>query len=282
MTFDNRPMPDVGSPDLTTPERIEYREKGPTTRINLKQHERRISMLGGAALALAGAIKRGWVGLGLGLAGGGLLVRGATGQSMILRLLGQNRAVVDSSARVAVPHEQGVRVEDSVIIERGVGELYNFWRDFTHLAQFMPHVKSVEVYEGNRSHWVVEGPAGAPISWDAEIVNDIPNELIAWRTVSGSVVDHAGSVRFDATPDGGATLVRVVFEYAPAGGAVGASVARMFGRAPEQQVPDALQHLKELMEGRAGSQRDGEAADEDLVELSSDDSFPASDPPGYY
>lgn len=282
MTFDNRPMPDVGRPDLTTPERIEYREKGPTTRINLKRHERLISLLGGAALALAGAVRRGWLGLGLGLAGGGLLVRGATGESVILRLLGQNRAVVDSSARVAVPHEQGMRVEDSVVITRGVSELYNFWRDFTHLAQFMPHVKSVEVYEGNRSHWVVEGPAGAPISWDAEIVNDIPNELIAWRTVSGSVVDHAGSVRFDATPGGGGTLVRVVFEYAPAGGAVGASVARMFGRAPEQQVPDALQHLKELMEGAVHSHGDGEAADEDLVELSSDDSFPASDPPGYY
>jgi len=282
MAFDDTTMPDVGMPDMATPATMEYHEQGPTTRINLKQDERVISLLGGAALALAGALKRGWLGLGLGLAGGGLLVRGATGRSMIMRLLGQNRAVVDPSARVAVPHEQGVRVEDSIVIDRSVSELYHFWRDFTHLAEFMPHVKSVEVYEGNRSHWVVEGPAGAPISWDAEIVNDIPNELIAWRTVSGSVVDHAGSVRFYATPDGGATLVRVVFEYAPAGGSLGATVARLFGRAPEQQVPEALRHLKELMEGGAQSRRDGDAADEDLVELSSDDSFPASDPPGYY
>lgn len=282
MTVEETTVPDVGMPDMPTPDMMDYGEKGPTTRINLKQHERVISMLGGAALALAGAVKRGWVGLGMGLAGGGLLMRGATGQSMILRLLGKNRAVVDSSARVAVPHDQGVRVEDSLVIARGVSEMYNFWRDFTHLAQFMPHVKSVEVYEGNRSHWVVEGPAGAPVSWDAEIVNDIPNELIAWRTVSGSVVDHAGSVRFQPTPDGGGTLVQVVFEYAPAGGAVGAAVARLFGRAPEQQVPEALQRLKELMEGGAQSRREGDAADEDLVELSSDDSFPASDPPAYY
>ena len=282
MTFDETTVPDTKMPDMTTPEMMEYRETGPTTQINLKRHERVISMLGGAALALAGAVKRGWVGLGMGLAGGGLLMRGATGQSMLLRLLGKNRAVVDSAARVAVPHDQGVRVEDSIVIERGANELYSFWRDFTHLAQFMPHVKTVEVYEGNRSHWVVEGPAGAPVSWDAEIVNDVPDELIAWRTVSGSVVDHAGSVRFQPAPGGGGTLVRVVFEYAPAGGAVGAAVARLFGRAPEQQVPEALQRLKAMMECGARLQRDSSEPEEDLVELSSDDSFPASDPPSYY
>lgn len=282
MTVEETSMPDVSMPETTTPEMMEYREKGPTTQINLKRHERVLSVLGGAALALIGAVKRGWVGLGMGLAGGGLLVRGATGQSAILRLLGKNRAVVDSSARVAVPHGQGVRVEDSIVIARGANELYNFWRDFTNLAQFMPHVKSVEVYEGNRSHWVVNGPAGAPVSWDAEIVNDIPNELIAWRTVSGSVVDHAGSVRFQPIPGGGGTMVQVIFEYAPAGGAVGAAVAKLFGPAPEQQVPEALQRLKSLMEGGARAQRESYAADEDLVELSSDDSFPASDPPGYY
>lgn len=272
---------DTTIPDMSTPHMMEYREQGPTTKINLQRHERLISMIGGAALALAGALKRGWLGLGLGVAGSGLIMRGATGQSMILKLLGKNRAIVGSSARVAVPHNQGVRVEDSIIINRSASELYEFWRDFTHLAQFMPHVKSVEVYEGNRSKWVVEGPAGAPVSWDAEIVNDIPNELIAWRTVSGSVVDHAGSVRFQPTPDGGSTRVEVTFEYAPTGGAVGAAIARLFGKAPEQQVPEALQRLEEIMHGTR-KRRDGTQTNEDLVELSSDDSFPASDPPGYY
>lgn len=260
------------------------REQGPTTHINLKRQERAVSLLGGAALALAGGIRRGWLGLGLGLAGGGLLMRAATGHSILLRLLGENHAVVDSDARVAVPHEQGVRVEDAIRIECSPNELYEFWRDFTNLAQFLPDVKSVEVYEGNRSHWVIDGPAGAPISWDAEIVNDVPDNVIAWRTVAGSIVDHAGSVRFHATPDGSATMVQVVFEYAPTGGPVGAAVARLFGHAPEQQVPGALQRLKEIMEGsgRLPCNDRTPRLYRDIVETASDASFPASDPPALY
>lgn len=260
--------------------RSDTREQGATTQINMGRQERLMSVIGGAALTLAGALKRGWLGLGLGLAGSGLLIRGATGHSMIMRLLGINRAVVDPSARVAVPHKQGIRVADSALIDRSPNELYTFWRDFTHLAQVMPHVKSVEVYEGNRSHWVINGPAGVPISWDAEIVNDVPDELIAWRTVSGAVVDHAGTVRFQRAPGGGATQVEVVFEYAPAGGATGAALARVFGRSPEQQVSDALQRLKAIMDGPLSPPV--QTVKSDIVEEASNQSFPASDPPATY
>lgn len=288
MTVDNTAM--TATTDMTAitdmtdvTNMMEYHEKGPTTRINLKRYERALSLLGGAALALAGALRRGWMGLGLGLAGGGLLMRAATGHSVLLRLLGKNRAVVDSGARVAVPHQQGVRVEDTILIERSPNELYEFWRDFTNLAQFLPNVKSVEVYEGNRSHWVVDGPAGAAISWDAEIVNDVPDEVIAWRTVDGAIVDHAGSVRFHPTPDGSATIVQVAFEYAPAGGPVGVAAARLFGHAPEQQVAAALQRLKKLVDGGRRPCPDESAQPHpDMVETASDDSFPASDPPATY
>ena len=56
---------------------------------------------------------------------------------------------------------------------------------------------------------------GARFEWDAEIINDKPYELIAWRTV-GSRVDHAGSVHFDARPEGG-TMLRVSLQYADRG-----------------------------------------------------------------
>jgi len=255
------------------------REEGPTTRINMGKGERIASILGGAALALAAVAKRGRVGLGLAMAAGSLLVRGVTGSSLLMRLLGKNRALVSSTGAAAVPHEQGIRVEDSILIERSAGELYHFWRNFTNLPQFMPHLKSVEVYEGNRSHWTVEGPAGTTVQWDAEVINDQPNELIAWRTVEGSVVDHAGTVRFRPTPDGSATMVEVVFEYAPAGGAVGAAVVRLFGRAPEKQVRESLERLKAVFSGGASP---ADVLDTDRVEQASEESFPASDPPAYY
>lgn len=261
---------------------MEHHEDGPTTAINMSRRERALALVGGAALALAGAARRGWLGLGLGVAGGSLLLRGVTGRSLVMRLLGMNHAVISPSARVTVPHGQGIRVEDSILIERSANELYTFWRDFTNLAQFLPSVKSVEVYEGNRSHWMVEGPAGAPIQWDAEIINDVPNELIAWRTVAGSAVDHAGTVRFRPMPDGGATSVEVVFEYVPTGGPVGAAVARVFGRSPEQEVPEALARLRDLFSCPKRPTSEQDAAVEDVVEIASEESFPASDPPATY
>jgi len=117
------------------------------------------------------------------------------------------------------------------------------------------------------------------VQWDAEVINDQPNELIAWRTVEGSVVEHAGTVRFRPTPDGSATLVEVVFEYAPAGGAVGAAVARLFGSAPEKQVRASLERLKAVFSGGASP---ADVLDTDRVEQASEESFPASDPPAYY
>jgi len=101
------------------------REEGPTTRINMGKGERIASILGGAALALAAVAKRGRVGLGLAMAAGSLLVRGVTGSSLLMRLLGKNRALVSPTGAAAVPHEQGIRVEDSILIERSAGELYH-------------------------------------------------------------------------------------------------------------------------------------------------------------
>ena len=71
-----------------------------------------------------------------------------------------------------------------------------------------------------RSCWIVKAPAGVRLEWDAEIINDMPNELIAWRSVAGSDVMHAGSVRFEPTA-GGACIVRVTLQYDPPGGELG-------------------------------------------------------------
>ena len=60
----------------------------------------------------------------------------------------------------------------------------------------MQHLESVQVVDDKRSHWVAKAPAGRKVEWDAEIINEIPGELIAWRTLPGSDVISAGSVHF--------------------------------------------------------------------------------------
>ena len=77
--------------------------------------------------------------------------------------------------------QSGIRIQHAITINRPAQELYDFWRDFSNLPQIMDHLESVEVLDGNRSHWKVKGPAGSTVEWDAEIFNDVENELIAWR-----------------------------------------------------------------------------------------------------
>jgi uncharacterized membrane protein len=136
----------------------------------------------------------------------------------------------------------------SIVINRPPEELYRFWRDFQNLPRFMFHIDSVGIVSEGRSHWVVKAPAGGSVEWDAEILEDRPNEMISWRTVEGSDVRHSGTVRFLPASGGRGTTVRVEIEYCPPGGVLGMQIAKLFGREPGQQVQEDLRRLKQLME----------------------------------
>jgi uncharacterized membrane protein len=163
----------------------------------------------------------------------------------VSELIGRN------TARAAAPedyYERGIHVESAFTIEKPREELYEFWRNFENLPRFMKHVESVRSEDGQVSHWTVTAPAGRTVEWDARIVNEIPGELIAWKSLDGADVDNAGSVRFiDALGDRG-TEVRVVIDYIPPGGKLGKWVAMLFGEAPELTINSDLRRFKQLME----------------------------------
>jgi len=144
--------------------------------------------------------------------------------------------------------QQGQRAESSVTINRVPADLYRFWRDFQNLPRFMLQLKSVHVDTARHSHWVAQGPAGITVEWDAEIIDDQPDALIAWRSLAGADVDQTGSVRFEAAPGGRGTFVRVCMAYDPPGGALGAVVATLFGEDPGQHLREGLRRFKQLME----------------------------------
>ncbi len=113
----------------------------------------------------------------------------------------------------------------------------------------MDNVESVEVRDSRRSHWVVRGPAGTKVEWDAEIINEVPNELIAWRSIEGSQIDNAGSVHFAPARDGSrGTELRIILRYDPPAGVLGATVSRILGEDPAIQVEEDLLRLKMLLE----------------------------------
>ena len=140
-----------------------------------------------------------------------------------------------------------LHVERSIIINRSPEELYRFWRDFSHLPECLQHLQRVDVRDDRHSHWVTKAPGGTTVEWDAEIINEVENELIAWQSVGDTHVPNAGSVRF-MPAEQGATEVRVTLNYDPPGGKIGEIIAKVFGESPDQQVRDDLRRFKQLME----------------------------------
>ncbi|HKX30815.1 MAG TPA: SRPBCC family protein [Blastocatellia bacterium] len=141
-----------------------------------------------------------------------------------------------------------IDVQKSVIVNRAPEELYRFWRSFQNLPNFMAHLESVQTTGANRSHWVARGPAGKRIEWDAEITEDRPNQLIAWRSVENAKIDHSCSVRFERAPGGRGTVVKLEMHLEPPGGALGKAMAKLFNRVPELQVQEDLRRFKRLIE----------------------------------
>lgn len=214
---------------------------------NVANLERWISVIGGSALAAYGLKRRSIGGLILSGVGGILVWRGATGRCPVYGALGISTAE-ETGDQVSVPYGHGIRVEKSVTINATPETLYAFWRNFENLPRFMDHLESVHVIDGKRSHWVAKGPARIKAEWDAEIINEVPNELIGWRSVDDSRVDNAGSVHFTRAAGGRGTEVRVILRYEPPAGIFGATLAKMFGEDPAFQIQKDLRRLKELIE----------------------------------
>jgi uncharacterized membrane protein len=136
----------------------------------------------------------------------------------------------------------------TIVVNREPADVYRFWTNFEQFPRFMQHLEQVSARKDGRSHWKARGPGGVLYEWDAETVEDRPNELITWRSLPGGDVQNEGSVRFERAPGGRGTLVRVNLRYAPPAGAVGSAVATMFGREPGQEVMSDLRRFKQVIE----------------------------------
>lgn len=213
------------------------------TEPNVHPVERALSVAGGSMMVVSG-LKKGWSGLFRVAVGAGMIGRGVTGRCQFYRALGLRTAPSDSP----VPYELGVKARAAVTVNQPRHEVYAFWRQLENLPRFMRHLISVEPGQGKQSHWVAEGPGGHKYEWDAEIINEVQNELLAWKSLPGADVASAGSVRFSDAPGNRGTEIRVELQYNPPGGIVGAYAARLFGREPEQEISADLKRLKQFFE----------------------------------
>jgi uncharacterized membrane protein len=282
---------------------------------NVGNSERVITGIGGAGLAAFGLSRGGVPGLLTALVGGGLVYRAMSGHCPAYEALG----VTTAEPTPRDFFEKGLRIEESVTIERSPAELYQFWRNFENLPRFMKNVESVQIVGEDCSRWTVKGPLGRRWEWNARIINEVENELIAWQTSGDADIQNAGSVRFIPSRNGRGTVVKAVIEYLPPVGKVvgrlGSALALIVGRSPAEEVKADQRRFKQIMEtgeiartdGQPrGANRDddetptghrgrrslrthdrsraaavsGRAGAADPVTEASKESFPASDPPG--
>lgn len=135
----------------------------------------------------------------------------------------------------------------AVTINRPVGEVFSYFRDFANLASFMENIVRVEVGDGRRSHWVVKAPGGKTAEWDAILTEESKDALLAWESAEGADIPNSGRVEFrDAGARG--TVVIATIAYDPPAGTIGKLVAKLFQREPAIQARRDLRRFKQLME----------------------------------
>jgi uncharacterized membrane protein len=201
---------------------------------NWSPSARLLAGLGGSAALLYGLRRRDLLSLTVGAAGFGLLVRALTNRE-VKRLVGLGAG------------RNTVEFERTIQIAAPIGRVFAFWRDYSNFPKFMSHVREVTDKGDGKSRWVIEGPAGLPIEYDAVITKLVTDDIIAWKSVEDSSIDHAGIVKFKKDSQS-STTVQVRFFYNPPAGLAGHSIAALLGFDPKTKLSEDLASLKTQLE----------------------------------
>ncbi len=217
-----------------------------TTEPSIGQLGRWGALAAAAAVIGYGVSRRSIPGLLMAAGAAPLAYRGATGRwpAALESLIGSS-----GDTREALSGSRGIRVRESIRLECPIDDVYRFWARLENLPTFMENLVGVTDLGGGRSHWVARGPGGLRVEWDAEIINEIQNKVLAWKSLPGGDVVSAGSVTFEpARSDDRGTQLTVTLQYEPPAGQFGRLVAAAFGREPSQTIREDLRRLKQLLE----------------------------------
>lgn len=134
-----------------------------------------------------------------------------------------------------------------VIVGASVDAAYRAWANFENFPHFMKYINSVTKTGERSSHWVMDGPLGKQIEWDADTTMLEPNRRIAWNSRDSGDITTSGQVLFkELGPN--QTHITVTLQYAPPAGKLGEVVAKIFSD-PEEQLEEDLKHFKSYIEG---------------------------------
>jgi uncharacterized membrane protein len=175
------------------------------------------------------------------------------GTGLLVGRAGRGRTAAGNIA--ALDRRRAVDIQKTLYIDAPVEQVYAFWRNYENFPLFMSHVREVEDLGGGRSRWSVSGPGGVPIEWTAILTQQAPDQVIAWRSESGSMLENAGIIRF--IPSGSGTRVNLRFCYLPPAGGAGHAVAELLGSDPRAKLNEDLGRMKALLEATTRSEMHG-------------------------
>jgi uncharacterized membrane protein len=143
---------------------------------------------------------------------------------------------------------RAVEINKTIEINAPVDEVFGFWNAYEDFPWYTTNVLDIRPTRlPDQKHWTVRGIAGQPFEFDTVVTQRVPNEVMAWKTVNGAAVRHAGLIRFE--PIGpSTTAVHIRISYNPPAGAVGDSVAKAFGRDLKSRLDDDLARIKTALE----------------------------------
>jgi uncharacterized membrane protein len=210
-----------------------------------REKQRALALAASVGSLMVGMRRGGLSGLVLGAFSGYLAYRASTGRG----LKGTGRALARGAERTLTGHRTGpLDLSASITIARSREELYAFWRDFTRLPGIMTSITAVDDLADGRSRWQAETPLGGTYEWEAEIVEDVPGERIAWRSVEGSDVPQTGEIRFAPAPAGRGTQVELNLRYELPHGLLAAAPLNFVNALSREAVREDLRHFKQVME----------------------------------
>jgi uncharacterized membrane protein len=204
---------------------------------------RDVLRIAGGLLALYGLTRRG---------GAGKMLR-TVGTGLLLDTAGRGKLRLGNGS--PLDRRRAVDIQKTLYIDAPVSEVYAFWSNYENFPLFMSHVREVEDLGGGRSRWSVSGPGGVPIEWRAVLTQQTPEQVIAWRSESGSMLENAGVIRF--MPSGTGTRVNLRFCYHPPAGGAGQAVAELLGSDPRAKLNEDLGRMKALLEATTRSEIHG-------------------------
>ena len=190
---------------------------------------RALYLVSGSALLMSGLLRKSPLGIVLAAVGGGIAAVGLN----------------PDPTRSPETGEPTV-VQKTVTVTKSPVEAYSYWRKLENLSSFIDGLHSVHSEDGQRHSWKVRGHLGLPVEWQTEITHDQPGHLLEWKSVEGSPIVSAGSVRFKRKQGGRGTKIHVRFSYVPASGFLAQAVNRAFeDKSGSPKLAQNLQHLKE-------------------------------------